>query len=76
MIEDDNFHTRALDSPYARMHNVKPLIMSPSNNQKANHKLVKKCLNYAFFVERQEIIFHTSNNVRPLIIPAVRKVKK
>ena len=44
-------------------------------NQKANHKLVKKCLNYAFSVERQEIFFHTSNNVRPLIIAVVKKLK-
>ena len=44
-------------------------------NQKTNQKSVKKCLNYAFFVEPQEIGFNTSNNSCPLIIPAGKKVK-
>ena len=43
-------------------------------NQKTNKKLVKKYLNFAFFVERQEIYSNTSNNSRrkkgkKLIIP-------
>ena len=45
-------------------------------NKKANKKSVRKCLNYAFFVERQvHQIFNTSNNSRPLIIPAGKKVE-
>ena len=34
------------------------------NEKKTIQKSVKKCLNYAFFVERQESFFNTSNNSR------------